>query len=137
MAVEYQKNSQFLPLIVPMNNQIALILKSAVIIETFRQNLAEVDDELTSLSTIRKIINSFILRLQQSIHRDIKLNLLDDTNLLEAVDALTVERTTLKEEKAIADLETSKLVLMHPILYAVHMIPMDAFEEWECLEEYV
>ena len=85
--------------------QIALILKSAVIIETFRQNLAEVDDELTALSTIREIINSFISRLQQSIHQDIKLNLLDDPTLLEAVDALTVQRTPLKEEKTTADLE--------------------------------
>ncbi len=88
--------------------QIALILKSenaAGIIEAFRQNLAEVDDEITALSTIREIINSFISRLKDSIHQDIKLNLLDDTTLLEAVDALTVQKNSLKEEKTAADLE--------------------------------
>ncbi|MDD2361855.1 MAG: effector binding domain-containing protein [Oscillospiraceae bacterium] len=88
--------------------QIALILKSentAVIIDAFRQNLAEVDDEITALSTIRDIINSFISRLKESIHQDIKVNLLDDTALLEAVDALTVQKIPLKEEKTAVDLE--------------------------------
>jgi len=88
--------------------QIALILRSenaSEIIEAFRQNLAEVDDEITALSTIREIITSFISRLKENIHQDIKLNLLDDTTLLEAVDALTVQKIPLKEEKTAADLE--------------------------------
>lgn len=88
--------------------QIAMILKSentAAIIDAFQQNLAEVDDEITALSTIRNIINTFISRLKESIHQDIKLNLLDDTALLEAVDALTVQKASLKEEKTAVDLE--------------------------------
>jgi DNA-binding transcriptional MerR regulator len=88
--------------------QIALILKSentVAIIDAFRQNLAEVDDEITALSTIRNIINSFISRLKESIHQDIKVNLLDDTALLEAVDTLTVQKESLKEEKTAADLD--------------------------------
>ena len=88
--------------------QIALILKSentAAIIDAFQQNLAEVDDEITALSTIRDIINTFIMRLKESIHQDIKLNLLDDTALLEAVDTLTIQKIPLKEEKTSVDLE--------------------------------
>lgn len=88
--------------------QIALILQSentAAIIDAFQQNLAEVDDEITALSTIRDIISTFITRLTESIHQDIKLNLLDDTALFEAVDALTVQKAPLKEEKTAADLE--------------------------------
>ena len=88
--------------------QIALILKSenaTSIINAFQQNLEEVDDEITALSTIREIISSFITRLNESIHEDIKVNLLDDTALLEAVDALTVQKIPIKEEKTAADLE--------------------------------
>ena len=88
--------------------QIGLILESentAAIIDAFQQNLAEVDDEITALSTIRDIINTFIARLKESIHQDIKLNLLDDTALLEAVDTLTVQKIPLKEEKTVAALE--------------------------------
>lgn len=94
--------------------QIVLILKSEDIaesIDTFRQNLAEVDEEMTALSTIREIINSFITRLNENIRNaaldgvDIKLTMLDDTALLEAADALTIQKTPLKEEKTAADLE--------------------------------
>ena len=88
--------------------QIALILQSenaTVIIDAFQQNLAEVDDEITALSTIREIISGFIDRLNESVHQNIKLNLLDDTALLEAVDALTVQKIPLKEEKTSVDLE--------------------------------
>jgi hypothetical protein len=41
------------------------LLKSedaAAIIDAFQQNLAELDDEITALSTIRDIINTFISR---------------------------------------------------------------------------
>ncbi|HBL84350.1 MAG: hypothetical protein A2Y17_05015 [Clostridiales bacterium GWF2_38_85] len=90
--------------------QIGVILQSEntiEIIEAFQQNLNEVDDEITALSTIRDIINGFITRLNESIHQDIKLNLMDDTALLEAVDALTVRKTALKEEKTAEDLQAA------------------------------
>ena len=88
--------------------QIGLILQSknsAEIIDAFQKNLNDVDDEITALSTIRDIIGTFIVRLNESIHQNIKLNLLDDTALLEAVDALTVSKSAPKEEKTAADLE--------------------------------
>lgn len=90
--------------------QIALILKSentAAIIDAFQKNLDEVDDEITALSTIRDIISTFITRLNESIQQDIRLNLLDDTALLEAVDALTVQKIPLKEEKTVEDLQAA------------------------------
>jgi len=90
--------------------QIGVILQSenaAEIIDTFRRNLEELDDEITALSTIRDIIDTFITRLKESIHQDIKLNLLDDTALLEAVDALTVQKKPLKEEKTAVDLQAA------------------------------
>lgn len=122
--------------------QIALILKSentAAIIDAFQQNLAEVDDEITALSTIRDIINSFISRLKESIHQDIKLSLLDDTTLLEAVDALTVQKIPLKEEKTAADLQVAsetllkltdrdvRIVYLPPMTVAsIHIVGQDA-----------
>ncbi len=90
--------------------QIAEILQNedaAVLIEAFRKNLSEVDEEITALSTIRDIISGFITRLNESINSKIKLNLLDDTDLLEAVDALTIRQTPVKEEKTAADLQAA------------------------------
>ena len=94
--------------------QVGLILQSedtTAIINAFQQNLAEVDDEITALSTIREIINSFIIRLKESINQDIKLNLLDDASLIEAVDALTVRKSAVKEEKTAGDLQAASETL--------------------------
>jgi len=71
--------------------QIAVILENenaADVIDAFRQKLEELDDEITTLSAIREIIDSFITRLNESVDADVRL--LDDDTLLEAVDALTV-----------------------------------------------
>ncbi|MFT3950987.1 MAG: effector binding domain-containing protein [Oscillospiraceae bacterium] len=122
--------------------QVALILKSenaAAIIDAFQQNLNEVDDEITALSTIRYIINSFITRLNESIHQDIKFNLLDDSALLEAVDALTVQKIPLKEEKTAEDLEQAneklnkltdrdvRIIYLPPMTIAsIHIVGQDA-----------
>lgn len=88
--------------------EIADILKSentAEIIDTFQQNLAEVDEEITALATIRDIISTFINRLNESVNEEIKLSLLDDTDLLEAVDSLAIQKIPLKEDKTASDLQ--------------------------------
>jgi DNA-binding transcriptional MerR regulator len=86
--------------------QIAEILKSSdvrVAIEAFERSLAEVDDELTALSTIRKVIAAFIERLNLSNDTPA---LLDDENLLEIVDSLTVSKINLREEKTMNETVT-------------------------------
>lgn len=90
--------------------QISDILKSenaAEIIDTFRQNLSEIDEEITALSTIRDIISTFINRLNESVRGEIKLSLVDDTDLLEAVDSLTIQKAPLKEEKTANNLQAA------------------------------
>ena len=90
--------------------QIGLILQSEntkAIIDAFQKNLTEVDDEITALSTIHEIISNFITRLNESINQDIKLNLLDDASIVEAVDALTVRKPAIREEKTAADLQAA------------------------------
>lgn len=84
--------------------QIAEILKSdsaKVAIEVFERNLSEVDEEITSLSTIRSIIEIFIQRLNLSTA---KFALPDDESLLEIIDALTVSKTNPKKEKTMEEL---------------------------------
>ena len=127
---------------------IALILQSedaVIIIDAFRQNLAEVDEEITALSTIREIIAGFVDRLNDSIrgsHQGIKLNLLDDSALLDAADALTMPDTLLKAgkaEKTAADLQAAdeklrklsdrdvRIVYLPPMtVAAIHIAGQDA-----------
>ncbi len=84
--------------------QIAEILKSedaTVAIDAFRQNLAEIEDEITALSTIKSVIQAFLERLH--LQND-TLRLLDDESLLEIVDSLTASKINFKEEKTMDDL---------------------------------
>jgi len=91
--------------------QIADILKSddtAVAINAFSQNLAEIDGEITALSTIKNIIQTLLKRLH--VKNEV-LRLLDDESLLEIVDSLTISKINFKEEKTVEELNkaTEKL----------------------------
>lgn len=83
--------------------QIIMVLESdntVEIIDALQHNLNEVEDEITALSTIRSILDSFIVKLNENMRIDLKLNLLDDSTILEITDSLTVARPALKEVKA-------------------------------------
>lgn len=87
--------------------QIIMVLESdntVDIIDTLQQNLNEIDDEITALSTIRSILDSFITKLNENMMIDLKVNLLDDSTILEIADSLTVTKPTLKKEKTSNDL---------------------------------
>ncbi len=73
----------------------------ALTIEVFQQNLNEIDNEITALSTIKNVIQSFVERLNI---QNAKLKLLDDESLLEIVDSLTVSKINFKEDKIMDDL---------------------------------
>jgi len=84
--------------------QIQEILQSEdalVAIDILERNLADIEDEITALSTIRSVLKSFIERLNLS---DNTLALLDDESLLEVVDALTISKVNLKDQKTMEDL---------------------------------
>lgn len=88
--------------------QIAEILKSddtAVAINAFRQNLAEIEDEITALSTIKSVIQAFLERLHL---QDDALRLLDDESLLDIVDSLTTSKISFKEDKTMDDLKKAE-----------------------------
>lgn len=84
--------------------QIAEVLQSEearVAIDAFERNLADIEDEITALSTIRSVIKSFVeyLNLEGT-----KFALPDDESLLEVVDSLTVSKIKFKEDKSMEDL---------------------------------
>lgn len=87
--------------------QIRTILQSEntiEILETFQQNINDIDDEITALSTIRSILSTLINCLNENVNLNIKLNLLDDMSLLKIVDSLTISKFNFKEEKHMEDL---------------------------------
>ena len=84
--------------------QIGEILKSNsanAAIQVLETNLSEIDDELTSLSTIRDIIKIFIERLNLGPDQ---FMLPDDESLLELVDSLTMTKINFKEKRTLEEL---------------------------------
>lgn len=119
--------------------QIAEILEnenSKFTIEVFEQNLSEIEDEITALSTIKNIIQTFIEKLHIS---NVEPKLLEDENLLEIIDSLTVSKINFREEKIMADLNKAnkkltkltdrdvRIVYLPPMTLAtIHIIGQDA-----------
>jgi DNA-binding transcriptional MerR regulator len=81
--------------------EILLTENTALLIEVFQQNLSEIGEEITALTTIKNVIQSFIERLDL---KNTKLQLLDDESLLEIVDSLTTSKIKFKEDKTMDDL---------------------------------
>lgn len=87
--------------------QINLILtneNAMVALNLFQNNLSEIDEEITALSTIKSILQTFIKRLNDSIAQKIKLNFLDDETVLKVIDTLTATKVNFKEEKSMEEL---------------------------------
>lgn len=90
--------------------QIAEILKSddiAVLIDAFEKNLNELDADIAALSTIRDVVSSFIARLNERVSGGVRVELLEDPDLLEAMDSISIRQAPLKEEKSASDLQAA------------------------------
>ncbi|WMJ21942.1 effector binding domain-containing protein [Paludicola sp. MB14-C6] len=91
--------------------QISLILSNEdalVALDLFQNNVNEIEEEITALSTIRTILQTFIRRLDESIVQNIKLDLLDDEAVRTIVDTLCVTKTHFKEEKSMQALNQAE-----------------------------
>jgi DNA-binding transcriptional MerR regulator len=105
--------------------QIAEVLQSAdvrIAIETFERNLADIEDEITALSTIRSIIKTFIKRINLE---SAEFALPDDASLLELVDSLTTSKINFKEEKTMEQLyQASERLDKLTDVRIIHLPPM-------------
>lgn len=94
--------------------QIAVILQDEGQRESLRllqENLAQLDAEISSLDLIRDILRQFIDRLSKSLKQRQHFDLLEDQALAEIVHALTLPKTTIKENASMDDLNKSEEVL--------------------------
>jgi len=73
--------------------QIKDILKSqdaVAVIEIFRQNISELDERITALSTIKSILARFVAELQEKADVFLKLDLLSDKTMIAIVGSLSI-----------------------------------------------
>lgn len=94
--------------------QIALFLKAPEqiqIMAIFQKNIAELNDEITALNTIRDVLKIFVSRLNESTGTTIKLELLQDADIIKVVEPLTLSRINFKEERSMEELNKVNKVL--------------------------
>lgn len=94
--------------------QIAIMLDDDNQLQTLDMilnNLAELDEEITALNTIRDILKLIVSRLEVSIRSKVRLDLLNDTKLMEIICVLNPSKTNLKEELTMDQLVNASKVL--------------------------
>ncbi len=78
--------------------------KQSLIVEIFQESIAQLDIEITALTTIKTILKSLVARLTESEEIYVKLDLLHDNDILKIVEPLLLTKINFKEEKAMEEL---------------------------------
>ena len=91
--------------------QIRTILQkpeAVIAIDVFRQNITELDVEITALSTVRDILSRFIDALQKTADVQLHKLITQDETLLAAIDALSPTSINFKEDKTMDQLKKAE-----------------------------
>lgn len=75
------------------------------IIEVFQDKIAELDLEINVSTTIRTILQAFVSQLQDSTNVNAKLDLLQDSDMIELIESLNLSKIKLKEEMSMEELK--------------------------------
>jgi|GEM_PF-2458743 len=92
--------------------QICVILENpdaVTIVEIFKNNLQELDSEITALSTIRRILDSFISELETVAN--VNLNILSGDSVLELAGSLSLVQKNIKERTTMNELNQAAKAL--------------------------
>lgn len=86
---------------------IAVILKDDKLAETvkiMRDSIEQLDDEISALYKIRRVLNAFVQKLDRSIQANTNIDMLDDTALTEIISTLSLSKNSLKERVSMSEL---------------------------------
>jgi Predicted transcriptional regulators len=81
---------------------------AVVAIEVFRQNISEMEDEITALSTIKDILNRFIEELQKTADIPIHRLITQDRSILADIESLSLTSINFKEDKTMDNLKKAE-----------------------------
>ncbi len=91
--------------------QIKVILQkpdAVTAIDIFYQNISELDDEITALSTIRDILNRFVDELQKTADIQIHRLITQDDTILASIESLSLISINFKEDKTMSNLKKAE-----------------------------
>ena len=81
------------------------------IIDLFQESLDEVNEEVTSLQTIRDILQLFIQQLNATMRTNIGLQMFDDEQIMSVIQTLSLSKIKFKEERSMNDLNKANETL--------------------------
>lgn len=117
--------------------QIKAILENqdaSAVIELFQQNINELDDELTALSTIKKILQQFVDELRERASIVIHLDALGDS-MLSSLDTLSFTKHQIKESLTMDALDKASDVLNKLTDVRIVYLPPMTFASIFCNKE--
>ncbi len=74
-------------------------------LDILRRNIGELDRELSAINSIRRILGIFTERLDDNIRRNVRLDLLEDRDLIRIANTLSLSERNLKEEQPMEELK--------------------------------
>ncbi len=93
---------------VPIKQIVSILNNSDAVeaVEIFRQNISEIDHEITALSTVRSILTRFVDEINQKA--DVNLKILSDEAVFSVISSLSFSNNQIKETKEISMEELNK-----------------------------
>jgi len=81
------------------------------IVEVFQESINEIDEEITALQTIREILHMFVIKLNSSSKTKIKINMLEDDEVISVIQTLSLSKINFKEDRSMDDLRKANETL--------------------------
>lgn len=92
-------------------------------LELIRENVFELDEEINALSIMRDILNIFMLRLDESIRKKVQLDILQDNELIDVINALSLSKYNLKEDRSMDDLNKANDNIQSKLNVRIILLP--------------
>ncbi len=95
---------------IPLKQIMTILRNPAAVtaIEVFRQNVSEIDEEISALSTIKSILRRLIDELNKTANVQIDSMLASDSSLLASIESLSPTSINFKEDKAMDELKKAE-----------------------------
>ncbi|MCL1807602.1 MAG: effector binding domain-containing protein [Oscillospiraceae bacterium] len=86
---------------VPVKHIVSILSNNdaAQTVEIFRQNISQLDEEITALSTVKTILTRFVEELQEKTNIHLKLGMLGGEDVFSVVNSLSFSDNQIKESK--------------------------------------
>jgi len=81
------------------------------VIRVFEQNITEIDEQITALSTLKSILAQFVAQLQEKANVRIKLDLLNEASMIAVVNSLSFSDNKIKEKLKTEEMNRASEIL--------------------------